>query len=96
MIDRGSPHDHSGGGVRNNFICRRSAIAGNVAIGVFDSPGSQVLHNTVLMAGGGYPNAVEYRFSGSTSVVLANNLFDSAIQASDGATGSVSHRHRCS
>ena len=93
LIDRESPHDHSGGIVRNNFIYRRSAIAGDVAIGVFDSPGAQVLQNTVLMAGGGYPNAVEYRFSGSTSVVIANNLFDSAIQARDGATGSVSSNY---
>jgi hypothetical protein len=93
LIDRESPHDHSGGIVRNNFIYRRPAIAGDVAIGVFDSPGSQVLHNTVLMAGGGYPNAVEYRFSGSTSVVVANNLFDSAIQARDGATASVSSNY---
>jgi hypothetical protein len=93
LIDRESPHDHSGGIVRNNFIYRRSAVAGDVAIGVFDSPGSQVLQNTVLMAGGGYPNALEYRFSGSTSVVIANNLFDSAIQARDGATGSVSSNY---
>jgi hypothetical protein len=93
LIDRESPHDHSGGIVRNNFIYRRSAVAGDVAIGVFDSPGAQVLQNTALMAGGGYPNAVEYRFSGSTSVVIANNLFDSAIQARDGATGSVSSNY---
>ncbi|HEY7286983.1 MAG TPA: hypothetical protein VH497_16155 [Vicinamibacterales bacterium] len=92
LIDRGSPHDHSGGIVRNNFIYRRSTVAGDVAIGVFDSPGSQVLHNTVLMAGG-YPNALEYRFSGSSSVVVANNLFDSAVQARDGATGTVSSNY---
>jgi hypothetical protein len=90
LIDRGSPHDHTGGIVRNNFIYRRSAVAGDVAIGVFDSPGSQVLHNTVLTAGGGYPTALEYRFSGSSSVVVANNLFDSAIQARDGASATVS------
>jgi len=93
LIDRGSPHDHSGGIVRNNFIYRRSRVTGDVAIGVFDSPGAQVLHNTVLIAGGGYPNALEYRFSGSSAVVVANNLFDSAIQARDGATGTVSSNY---
>jgi hypothetical protein len=85
LIDRESPHDHAGGIVRNNFIYRRSAVTGDVAIGVFDSPGTQVLHNTVLIAGGGYPNAIEYRFAGSSSVLIANNLLDSAIQARDGA-----------
>ncbi len=59
LIDRESPHDHAGGIVRNNFIYRRSAVTGDVAIGVFDSPGTQVLHNTVLIAGGGYPNAID-------------------------------------
>jgi hypothetical protein len=88
LIDRGSPHDHSGGIVRNNVIARRSGLAGDVAIGVFDSPGTQVLHNTVLIAGG-YQNAIEYRFAGSTSVVIANNLLDAAIQARDGAAATV-------
>jgi len=88
LIDRGSPHDHTGGIVRNNFIVRRSGVAGDVAIGVFDSPGTQVLHNTILIAGA-YPNAIEYRFSGSTSVVIANNLLDAAIQARDGASATV-------
>jgi hypothetical protein len=74
--------------VRNNFIVRRSGVAGDVAIGVFDSPGTQVLHNTALIAGG-YPNAIEYRFTGSTSVVIASNLLDAAIQARDGATATV-------
>ena len=90
LIDRQSPHDHSGGIVRNNFIYRRPATAGDVAIGVFDSPATQVLHNTVVIAGGGYPNAIEYRFAGSVSVLVANNLLDSAIQARDGATGTTS------
>lgn len=87
LIARVTPHDHSGGIVRNNFIYRSAAVAGDVAIGVFDSPNTQVLHNSAVLSGT-YPNAVEYRFAGSTGVSIANNLFDAAIAARDGASAS--------
>jgi hypothetical protein len=89
LIERITPHDQSGGIIRNNFIYRSSSVAGDVAIGVFDSPNTQVLHNTALLSGT-YPNAVEYRFVETSGTVVANNLSDSAIQARDGATGAVS------
>jgi hypothetical protein len=89
LIDRVTPHDHVGGIIRNNFIYRRATVPGDVAIGVFDSPNTQVLHNTVLLSGT-YPNAAEYRFAGSTGVLIANNLFDAAIVARDAATASLS------
>jgi hypothetical protein len=89
LIARVTPHDHSGGIVRNNFIYRHATVAGDVAIGVFDSPNTQVVHNSVVLSGT-YPNAVEYRFAGSTGVAIANNLFDAAIAARDGASASVS------
>jgi hypothetical protein len=89
LIDRGSPHDHSGGIVRNNFIYRSASVSGDVAIGVFDSPNTQVLHNTALI-GSAYPNALEYRFAGTAGAAIVNNLFDAAIQARDGATAAVS------
>jgi hypothetical protein len=88
LIDRAVPHDHAGGIIRNNVIVRSAAVAGDVAIGVFDSPNTQVLHNSVLMTG--YPNAIEYRFGGTTGASIANNLLSGAIQARDGATASLS------
>jgi hypothetical protein len=89
LIDRVTPHDHVGGIIRNNFIYRRATVAGDVAIGVFDSPNTQVLHNTAMLSGT-YPNAAEYRFAGATGVLIANNLFDAAIVARDGAAASLS------
>jgi hypothetical protein len=87
LIER-SPDDHSGGVIRNNFIYRSSSVNGDVAIGVFDSPDTQVVFNSVLISGT-YPNAIEYRFAGTAGVVIANNLLDAGIQARDGATGTV-------
>lgn len=89
LIDRVTPHDHVGGTIRNNFIYRRATVAGDVAIGVFDSPNTQVLHNTALLSGT-YPNAAEYRFAGANGVLIANNLTDTAIVARDGANASLS------
>ena len=51
LIDRAVPHDHDGGIIRNNFIYRRATVAGDVAIGVFDSPNTQVLHDTAMLSG---------------------------------------------
>jgi hypothetical protein len=82
-------HDHTGGIVRNNFIVRSSSIDGDAPIGIFDSPGTQVLHNTVLVAGT-YQSAIEYRFAGSRNLIVTGNLVDAAISARDGATATVS------
>ena len=88
LVER-SPDDHSGGIIRNNFLYRAGSVLGDTAIGVFDSPNTQVLHNTVFVSGG-YPSPIEYRFGNTTGVVVRNNLVDGAIQARDGASASVS------
>jgi hypothetical protein len=88
LIER-TPDDHSGGIVRNNFIYRQSSVAGDTAIGVFDSPNTQVVHNTIF-ASRTYASLIEYRFAGTTGAVIANNLLDGIVLSRDGATGTVS------
>jgi hypothetical protein len=83
-----TPNDHAGGIIRNNFVVRQAGLGGDAAISVFDSPGTSVLHNTVLMQGP-YPNAIEYRFPDTAGNSIANNLVDGRIQARDGATASL-------
>ena len=58
LMDR-SPNDNTGGIVRNNFIYRRSTVAGDSAIYIADSPGTQVLHNSILVSGT-YANPIEF------------------------------------
>lgn len=89
LIER-TPNDHTGGIVRNNFIYRD--VAGDSAVYVADSPGTQVLHNTILISRT-YANPIEYRFPHTTGVVIANNVLDGNVMARDGATGSVSGNH---
>ena len=86
LIER-TPNDHTGGIVRNNFIYRDAP--GDSAVYVADSPGTQVLHNTILISRT-YANPIEYRFPHTTGVVIANNVLDGNVMARDGATGSVS------
>lgn len=88
LVER-TPNDHTGGIIRNNFIVRTSTMSGDVAILIADSPGTQALHNSILLSGT-YPNAIEYRFSQTSSVIIANNVLDARVTARDGATGSVS------
>src|SRR5919197_2082210 len=78
--------DHSGGIIRNNMIFRGAGQPGDVGIMVADSPNTQVLNNTVFLSGT-YGTPIEYRFAGTQTVVIGNNLLDGAIWARDGATG---------
>ena len=62
--------------------------AGDVGIQVADSPGTEVLNNTVLLSGT-YGAAIEYRYQDTTGLLIANNLIDSAILARDGAAATL-------
>ena len=82
-----SPNQHTGGIIRNNMITRSAAMpGGGPAIGVLDSPGTRVLHNTVLLQGTS-SLAIEYRYADTADAVIARNLTDAAVTAFDGATG---------
>jgi hypothetical protein len=85
LIER-TPNDHAGGIVRNNFIVRSGW--GDAAIYVGDSPGTQVLHNSIFVSGR-YGSPIEFRFPHTTGVVIANNLLDGQVLARNGATGTV-------
>ncbi len=84
----GFAHSHQRGIIRNNFIYRSNTAHPDAGISVWDSPGTEVLHNTVIQ-NGSYPNAIEYRFPGTTGAVIANNLTDGAIAQRDGATAAL-------
>lgn len=59
---------HQGGIIKNNFV----HTSRDVGIGLEYAPDTKVYNNTVITDN--YPNAIEYRFPGTTSVHIANNL----------------------
>ena len=63
-------------------------MPGDAAISLWDSPGTRVLHNTSMQSGT-YPDAIEYRFPGTTGTVIKNNLADGAVHQRDGAQADV-------
>jgi hypothetical protein len=85
-------HDHEGGIIRNNIFWREkeAVLAPDGAIMVWDSPGTKVLHNTVVL-NGTFPDggAIDYRWS--KGVVLANNLTDARIWKREEADGQESN-----
>jgi hypothetical protein len=83
-----TPHDHSGGIIRNNIFFRKPGETGDTAIYIADSPITKVLHNTIIL-NGTYPNAIEYRFPDTKGGEIRFNLLDGRIVARDGASGDV-------
>jgi hypothetical protein len=82
---------NDGGTIRNNMIYH-AANKGQFAdtgISIHNSPNTKILNNTIFMEHG-YPAAIEYRFSGTTNVTIANNLTNKSISDQNGASGSES------
>jgi hypothetical protein len=83
--------DHYGGIIRNNFIylmpnlLSASRKAGSDALVlVWDSPSSNVYHNTIL-TNGNVAKSIEFRFATAGSVA-GNNLLDAPISSRNGGS----------
>jgi hypothetical protein len=91
-LDDSTPYfDHAGGVVRNNFIylapgflgaARKASSDGSII--AWNSPGTQVDHNTALLNGNEF-YAVEFRFARTTNCAARNNLTDAPLHLRDSA-----------
>jgi hypothetical protein len=87
--------DHTGGVIRNNFVClvpglmSASRTAGSDgSLIAWNSPGTQIDHNSVLLNGNEL-YAVEFRFSTTTNGAARNNLSDAPIHLRDSANATL-------
>ena len=81
-------NDHSGGVIRNNMIIKTPGLysdarrsRSDASIIVWDSPGTKVVHNTVLTSGN-TPKSIELRFD-TSNVEVSNNITDAPIRHRD-------------
>jgi hypothetical protein len=95
-LDDSTPYrDHSGGVIRNNFVylapgffspARKASSDG--AIIAWNSPGTQIDHNTLLLNQNSL-YAIEFRFAHTANAAARNNLSDAPIHLRDGATATL-------
>jgi hypothetical protein len=82
---------HSGGIIRNNMIYHNSSEgSADVAIGLENAANAWVYNNTIYMEHS-YPNAIEYRFPGTSGGIIKNNLCNKAITSRDGGSADVAN-----
>ena len=80
---------HEGGIIRNNMIYNNGNDPyHDVAIGLETSPNTKVYNNTVHIE---YFNAIEYRFTATNNVDIANNLCNQTIASRDGGQATISN-----
>ncbi len=90
LIDRGAGPDHQGGIIRNNFVYQRPGLFSSTRrsqsdglIIAWDSPNSQIVHNTILTNNNSL-NAMQFRW-GTGGGQANNNLADASILSRNGA-----------
>ncbi len=95
-LDNSTPYrDHAGGVIWNNFVylapelmsaSRKASSDGSII--AWNSPGTQIDHNTVLLNGNEF-YAVQFRFATTTNGTARNNLADAPVHLRDSANAGL-------
>jgi hypothetical protein len=81
-----------GGIIRNNMIyhANNKGQFADTGISLTESPNSKIYNNTIFMEHD-FPWAIEYRFSSTQGVFIANNLTNKPIISRDSAIGTITN-----
>jgi hypothetical protein len=98
-LESSSVPDHTRGAIRNNFVylapgfLSSARTAGSdAAILAWNSPGTTIDHNTLLL-NGNITHAIQFRFDSTRDGAARNNLADAAVNLRDNAAGLL-HNNR--
>jgi len=84
----GADNGHFGGLIMNNFVHTNR----DVGIGLEYSPDTKVYNNTVITDN--YPHSIEYRFTATVNVQIANNLVSGNILLRNGASATLTTNYQ--
>ncbi len=78
-------YSHRGGLISNNLIVHtdKSDEFADVGVILENSP-ETIIRDNLIWLGHSYPNAIEYRFSSSHSIIISGNRTNKAIRSRDG------------
>ncbi|ABG39702.1 hypothetical protein Patl_1176 [Paraglaciecola sp. T6c] len=85
----------SGGAIIENLIIHYDDKDPNADVGISleQSPDTQILDNRIYL-GHNYPNAIEYRFTDTKNIVIADNITNKPVRKRNGAQGMLINNTR--
>ncbi len=88
-------YSHRGGLISNNLIVHTDSSDDFADVGIIleDSAGTIVKDN-LIWQGHAYPNAIEYRYASSHSIVIIGNRTNKAIRSRDGGQARLIENHK--
>ncbi len=88
-------YSHRGGLISNNLIVHtdRSDEFADVGI-ILEDSAETIVKDNLIWLGHSYPNAIEYRYSSSHSIIISGNRTNKAIRSRDGGQARLRENHQ--
>jgi hypothetical protein len=89
-----STRQNQGGIIKDNVVIHTAANHPFADVGIaLESSPNTVVANNIIFSTSTYPNAIEYRFKGTTGVLIKGNTTNKAIKSRDGGAATLIDNH---